>query len=262
MISNQQQQQQLIDSPSGSPQSPSNDTSSSSNPPSAMAAANVATPTTKEQQEPDLDTIKMFVGQIPRNMTEQELKQMFEEYGSVYQLNILRDKQTGESKGCCFVTFFTRKAALDAQNALHNLKTLNGMHHPIQMKPADTENRNERKLFIGMISRTCEENDIKLMFSPYGQIEDCTVLRDTNGKSRGCAFVTYHKRQSAVNAIKSMHHSQTMDGCSSPVVVKFADTPRDKESKKIQQINQNILQQFLNTVRSNFLDLKTLLTIF
>lgn len=93
-------------------------------------------------KEPDLDTIKMFVGQIPRNMSETELKAMFEEYGSVYQLNVLRDKQTGESKGCCFVTFHCRKSALEAQNALHNLKTLNGMHHPIQMKPADTENRN------------------------------------------------------------------------------------------------------------------------
>ena len=29
--------------------------------------------------------------------------------------------------GCCFVTFYTRKAALDAQNALHNIKTLPGV---------------------------------------------------------------------------------------------------------------------------------------
>ena len=79
-------------------------------------------------KEPDPDSIKMFVGQIPRNMTEADLKEMFEEYGSVYQLNVLRDKQTGESKGCCFVTFYTRKAALEAQNALHNLKTLTGVN--------------------------------------------------------------------------------------------------------------------------------------
>ncbi|KAH0956373.1 hypothetical protein HN011_009729, partial [Eciton burchellii] len=43
---------------------------------------------------------------------------------------------------CCFVTFYTRKAALAAQNALHNVKTFSGMRHPIQMKPADSENRN------------------------------------------------------------------------------------------------------------------------
>lgn len=29
--------------------------------------------------------------------------------------------------GCCFVTFYTRKAALEAQNALHNIKTLPGV---------------------------------------------------------------------------------------------------------------------------------------
>ena len=29
--------------------------------------------------------------------------------------------------GCCFVTFYTRKAALKAQDALHNIKTLVGV---------------------------------------------------------------------------------------------------------------------------------------
>lgn len=85
------------------------------------------TSTTTSGREPDPDAIKMFVGQIPRNMSELELKNMFQEFGSVYQLNVLRDKLTNESKGCCFVTFHARKAALDAQNALHNLKTLPGV---------------------------------------------------------------------------------------------------------------------------------------
>lgn len=39
------------------------------------------------------------------------------------------------SPGCCFVTFYTRKAALEAQNALHNIKTLTGVsacpHSPL-----------------------------------------------------------------------------------------------------------------------------------
>lgn len=29
--------------------------------------------------------------------------------------------------GCCFVTYYTRKSALDAQNALHNMKILPGV---------------------------------------------------------------------------------------------------------------------------------------
>ncbi|CAF3870745.1 unnamed protein product [Rotaria sp. Silwood2] len=61
----------------------------------------------------------------------------------------------------------------------------------------------------------------------------CDALRVA--LQNGCAFVTFQKRQCALNAIKSMHQSQTMEGCSSPLVVKFADTPKDKETKKIQQ---------------------------
>lgn len=49
--------------------------------------------------EPDPDAIKMFVGQIPRSMDEDSLRKMLLEYGPIYQLNILRDKQSGQSKG-------------------------------------------------------------------------------------------------------------------------------------------------------------------
>ncbi|XP_018598865.1 CUGBP Elav-like family member 1 isoform X5 [Scleropages formosus] len=198
--------------------------------------------------QPDMDAIKMFVGQIPRSWTEEQLRELFEPYGAVYEINVLRDRSQNppQSKGCCFVTYYTRKSALEAQNALHNMKILPGMHHPIQMKPADSEKNNaveDRKLFIGMISKKCNENDIRLMFSPYGQIEECRILRGPDGLSRGCAFVTFTARQMAQTAIKAMHQSQTMEGCSSPIVVKFADTQKDKEQKRIAQQLQQQMQQ-------------------
>ncbi|KAF3687000.1 CUGBP Elav-like family member 1 [Channa argus] len=198
--------------------------------------------------QPDVDAIKMFVGQIPRSWSEEQLRELFEPYGAVYEINVLRDRTQSppQSKGCCFITYYTRKSALEAQNALHNKKILPGMHHPIQMKPADSDKNNaveDRKLFIGMISKKCNENDIRLMFSPYGQIEECRILRGPDGLSRGCAFVTFTARQMAQSAIKSMHQSQTMEGCSSPIVVKFADTQKDKEQKRIAQQLQQQMQQ-------------------
>uniref|UniRef100_A0A8C7S191 Cugbp, Elav-like family member 1 n=1 Tax=Oncorhynchus mykiss TaxID=8022 RepID=A0A8C7S191_ONCMY len=204
--------------------------------------------------QPDIDAIKMFVGQIPRSWAEEQLRELFEPYGAVYEINVLRDRSQNppQSKGCCFITYYTRKSALEAQNALHNMKILPGMHHPIQMKPADSEKNNgeytveDRKLFIGMISKKCNENDIRLMFSPYGQIEECRILRGPDGLSRGCAFITFTARQMAQSTIKSMHQSQTMEGCSSPIVVKFADTQKDKEQKRITQQLQQQMQQ-LNT---------------
>ncbi|XP_062245852.1 CUGBP Elav-like family member 2 isoform X5 [Platichthys flesus] len=201
--------------------------------------------------QPDPDSIKMFVGQVPRSWSETELKELFEPYGAVHQINILRDRTQNppQSKGCCFVTFYTRKAALEAQNAMHNIKTLSGMHHPIQMKPADSEKTSaveDRKLFIGMVSKKYGENEIRMMFSSFGQIEECRILRGPDGQSRGCAFVTFATRAMAQNAIKTMHHSQTMEGCSSPLVAKFADTQRDKEQRRLQQQLVQQIQQLNN----------------
>ncbi|XP_041934463.1 CUGBP Elav-like family member 2 isoform X10 [Alosa sapidissima] len=120
------------------------------------------------------------------------------------------------------------------------------MHHPIQMKPADSEKSNaveDRKLFIGMVSKKCNENDVRVMFSAFGQIEECRILRGPDGLSRGCAFVTFSTRAMAQNAIKAMHQSQTMEGCSSPIVVKFADTQKDKEQRRLQQQLAQQMQQ-------------------
>ncbi|KFM79749.1 CUGBP Elav-like family member 2 [Stegodyphus dumicola] len=92
-----------------------------------------------------------------------------------------------------------------------------------------------------MLSKKCTENDVRIMFSSFGSIEECTVLRDATGQSKGCAFVTYATRQCAINAIKSMNHSQTMEGCNSPLVVKFADTQKDKDQKRHYQLMANLM---------------------
>jgi hypothetical protein len=66
---------------------------------SLMTSTDNADDQNQEELQPDPDTIKMFVGQVPRTMDESELRGMFEEFGAVHQINVLRDKITGQSKG-------------------------------------------------------------------------------------------------------------------------------------------------------------------
>ncbi|KAL0881142.1 hypothetical protein ABMA27_002261, partial [Loxostege sticticalis] len=97
-----------------------------------------------------------------------------------------------------------------------------------------------RKLFVGMLNKKLSENDVRALFAGHGAIEECTVLRDAQGQSKGCAFVTFVSKQAAIAAIKALHHSQTMEGCSAPLVVKFADTQKEKEQKKLQAMQASL----------------------
>ncbi|XP_065052979.1 CUGBP Elav-like family member 1 isoform X2 [Rhopilema esculentum] len=193
--------------------------------------------------EPKLEDLspKMFIGQVPRTWEETDLRPLLEEFGEVHDIQILRDKYTGQHKGCAFVTFQSKEGALEAQNCLHERKILPGMQNPMQVKPADSAIKSEdRKLFIGMLSKHTTEEDLKLMFSPFGTIEEVTVLKNSNGTSKGCAFLKFNTRLQAQNAIIKMHNSTTMEGCSSPVVVKIADSEKDKAQKRMQSLASNM----------------------
>uniref|UniRef100_A0A3Q2ZTQ0 Cugbp, Elav-like family member 3b n=1 Tax=Kryptolebias marmoratus TaxID=37003 RepID=A0A3Q2ZTQ0_KRYMA len=164
----------------------------------------------------EADAIKLFVGQIPRNLEEKDLKPIFEQFGKIYELTVIKDKYTGMHKG--------RSLPPD-------------MNRPIQVKPADSEGRGEdRKLFVGMLGKQQSDEDVRRLFEPFGSIEECTVLRGPDGTSKGCAFVKFQGHAEAQAAINSLHGSRTMPGASSSLVVKFADTEKERGLRRMQQV--------------------------
>ncbi|XP_071720488.1 RNA-binding protein BRN1-like isoform X2 [Rutidosis leptorrhynchoides] len=189
----------------------------------------------KPQKHND-DSVKLFVGQVPKHVTESELASLFQEFALVDQVNIIKDKATRASRGCCFVICPSREEADKAVDACHNKKTLPGASCPLQVKYADGElERLEHKIFIGMLPKNVSEGEVSSLFSQYGTLKDLQILRGSQQTSKGCAFVKYETKEQAVAAIEDLNGKHKMEGSTVPLVVKWADTEKERIARKAQK---------------------------
>jgi RNA recognition motif-containing protein len=82
--------------------------------------------------------MNIFVGNLPFEVTEDELKQIFEVHGKVTSVSILKDKFTGKPRGFGFVEMADKASAEIAISAL-NGKDLKGRNMTVNEARPKTE---------------------------------------------------------------------------------------------------------------------------
>lgn len=63
--------------------------------------------------------MNIYVGRLPRTFTEAKLKEVFEQYGIVTSVKMIKDKFTGELKGFAFIEMPENDSAQGAIAALN-----------------------------------------------------------------------------------------------------------------------------------------------
>ena len=86
--------------------------------------------------------MNIYVGQLPYNVTENELREIFSEYGQIASLNLIKDRFSGQSKGFGFVEMPDNAEADKAIKALN--KT---MLHGREIKVNQAEQRRSKSSF-------------------------------------------------------------------------------------------------------------------
>ena len=77
--------------------------------------------------------VKLYVGNLPYSTSEDELRQLFEEAGSVVSVAVIRDRDTGRSKGFGFVEM---GSDADAQSAISRFNNFKMGERPLTVNPA------------------------------------------------------------------------------------------------------------------------------
>jgi len=63
--------------------------------------------------------VNIYIGNLSREVTEDELRQSFEAFGQVTSANVIKDRYSGESRGFGFVEMSTKSEAQAAINGLN-----------------------------------------------------------------------------------------------------------------------------------------------
>ncbi|TPX60642.1 hypothetical protein SpCBS45565_g07457 [Spizellomyces sp. 'palustris'] len=71
------------------------------------------------------DSAYVFVGGIPYQLTEGDLIAVFSQYGEIVDLNLVRDKQSGKSKGFAFIAFEDQRSTTLTVDNFNGIKILN-----------------------------------------------------------------------------------------------------------------------------------------
>ncbi|XP_068623936.1 sex-lethal homolog [Battus philenor] len=96
----------------------------------------------------DIKDTNLYVSNLPRAITDDQLETIFGKYGRIVQKHILRDKNNGTPRGVAFVRFDKREEAQEAIAALNNVIPEGGTE-PLSVKVAEEHGKQKAAYYAG-----------------------------------------------------------------------------------------------------------------
>jgi RNA-binding protein Musashi len=182
-----------------------------------MLARSVFEPQTDPPLPPPADALQMY----------------FEQFGEITHCTIMRDAESGRSRGFAFLTFkepssvnavMAREHHLDGKNASSSLLSTGAScarwliptrfsHLQIDPKRAipRSDTAKTDKLFVRALPPSCTQESFRAFWRQFGAITDATLMMDKEtGRHRGFGFVNYERREDVDKVLQSGPHY--MDG--------------------------------------------------
>lgn len=138
---------------------------------------------------PAKDEGKMFIGGLNWETTDESMKNYFSTFGEVLDVNVMRDANTGRSRGFGFLTFKDAKSVSEVLKREHFLD--GKIIDPKRAIPREEQDKTA-KIFVGGVGMDVTESDFKEFFERYGTVIDAQLMIDKDtGRPRGFGFVTF-----------------------------------------------------------------------
>ncbi|KAL1545294.1 hypothetical protein AAHA92_22037 [Salvia divinorum] len=164
---------------------------------------------------------KIFVHGLGWDANAETITSVFGKYGDIEDCKVVRDKNSGKSKGYGFILFKhrdgARRALKEPQKLIEGrmtscqLASAGPVQTPTQPAPATVSvppasEYTQRKIYVSNVSAELEPKKLFDYFSKFGEIEEGPLgLDKQTGKPRGFCLFVYKSTESARKALDEPH---------------------------------------------------------
>lgn len=178
---------------------------------------------------------EVFIGNLPREIFEDELVPIFATVGKIYEMRLMMDF-SGSNRGYAFVTYTSRSEAYRATRELNHHEIRPGKHIGV-VKSVDN-----CRLFVGNIPKTKSKEEVyEELSNRVTGIVDVILYKNAYDRklNRGFAFVEFTSHRAAAMARRAL-----IPGCvklwNEDVMVDWAEPEPDVDDEQMKTVSTSL----------------------
>lgn len=152
----------------------------------------------------------IFIKNLDKSIDHKALYDTFSQFGQILSCKIELD-DNHQSKGYGYIQFATSESAEESIQKvngmmLNNKKVFVGLFVPKKERIAANSQKKFTNIYIKNLDPAVEEEKLREMFNPFGEIQSAVIMKDEQGKSKGFAFINYAQPEQAEKAVDEMNN--------------------------------------------------------
>jgi len=149
----------------------------------------------------------IFIKNLDKHIDTKSIYDTFSMFGSILSCKVASDGE-GNSKGYGFIHFETEESAQKAIEKVNGMlldgkKVFVGKFLPraARMRELGEGSHHFTNVFVKNFGDALDKDKLEELFSKFGPVLSCTVMADSEGKSKGFGFVSFEDAEDAEKAV-------------------------------------------------------------